>query len=81
MAAPREKLSHERLWEAAEAAMLAAKDVAEYTGGALPYPLDLMGSAMQPAILREFTRYEIEQACMFLVRMGIIEKPSATSEN
>ena len=81
MAAPREKLSHERLWEAAEAAMAAAKDVAEYTGGPAPYPLDLMGSAMQPAVLRDFTRYEIEQACMFLVRMGVIEKPKAKSGN
>jgi len=66
------------LVEAAEAALAAARDVAQYTGGPQPYPLDLMGSELQPEILTNFTRYEIEEACDFLVRLGEIEHPGTT---
>ncbi|MEX2219628.1 MAG: hypothetical protein WD749_12815 [Phycisphaerales bacterium] len=72
----RDEIPIERLLEAASAALDAARDVAEYTGGPAPYPLDLMGSPMQPACLAPFTRWEIEQACEFLVRMGFVEAPS-----
>lgn len=71
-----EQLSPERLFEAAEAALAAVKENAEFTGGAGAYPLDLMGTPVQPACLAPFTRYEIEQACEFLVRMGALEAPS-----
>jgi hypothetical protein len=69
----REELDPERLCEAAKAAMEAAADVAEYTGKPAPYPLDLMGAELQPACLERFSRWEIEQACDFLVRMGFLE--------
>jgi hypothetical protein len=72
----RDEIPIDRLLEAAAAALEAAKDVADYTGAPAPYPLDLMGSAMQPACLAPFTRWEIEQACDFLVRMGFLEAPS-----
>ena len=68
-------LSPERLFEAVEAALHAAEENAEFTGGPAPYPLDLMGSPVQPECLSPFTRFEIEQACEFLVRMGTIESP------
>ena len=68
-----DEIPAERLCEAAEAALLAAVDVAEYTGTPWPYPADLMGTAMQPACLDSFTRNEIEQACRFLVRLGALE--------
>ena len=71
-----EHLSADRLIEAAEAAMAAMKENAEFTGGAGAYPLDLLGSPVQPACLAPFTRYEIEQACEFLVRMGELDAPS-----
>lgn len=71
----RDEIDPERLHQAAAAAMRAAEEVAEYTGGPRPYPLDLMGSEYQPDYLAEFTRWEIEQACEFLVRMGMIEQP------
>ncbi len=71
----REQLSPERLFEAVEAALHAVEENAEYTGGAGAYPLDLMGSPVQPECLSPFTRFEIEQACEFLVRMGAIESP------
>lgn len=72
---PREELSAERLLEAAEAALKAAAENAEFTGGPGAYPLDLLGSPVQPECLAPFTRFEIEQACDFLVRMGAIEAP------
>ena len=70
-----ETIDCERLWQAAEAAVQAALDVARYTGGPMPYPADLMGSPLQPDCLADFTRWEIEQACDFLVRMGFMEFP------
>lgn len=76
MAEYRDELPIDRLLEAASAALEAAKDVAQYTGGPAPYPLELMGSPLQPSCLEGFTRWEIEQACDFLVRMGFLEMPS-----
>ena len=76
MSGREEHLDPDRLVAAAEAALRAAVDVAEYTGGPWPYPVDLMGSPLQPEFLSEFSRWEIEQACEFLVRLGAIEKPT-----
>jgi hypothetical protein len=76
MAEYHDQIDPDRLCEAAKAALEAAADVAEYTGKAAPYPLDLMGHELQPACLEPFTRWEIEQACEFLVRMGFLEAPS-----
>ena len=68
-----DQVTPERLLEAAEAALAAAKDVAEYIKGPIPYPADLMGSELQPDSLSQFTRFEIEQASLFLLRMGMLE--------
>jgi len=73
MARPNEQLSPERLCDAAEAAMKAAVEAA--AGGVWPYPADLMGAPNQPECLCSFTRWEIEQASEFLVRLGMIEPP------
>ena len=70
-----EQLDPDRLVECAQAAYDAAKEVAEYTGGPMMYPADLMGHELQPDSLSRFTRWEIEQASEFLVRMGWIEQP------
>jgi hypothetical protein len=75
MARPKEQLSSERLCEAAEAALKAAAEIGEERGGDWPYPVDLMGGADQPECLCEFTRWEIQQACEFLVRMGMLSAP------
>lgn len=75
MRSSRPQLDPQRLMQAAEAALHAARDVQEHTGGPLPYPADLMGSPLQPDMLAEFTKFEIEQASEFLVRMGEIEAP------
>lgn len=74
---PSEHLSPERLFEAAEAALHAFEENAEFTGGTGTYPLDLMGTPVQPECLTPFTRFEIEQACEFLVRMGALPAPRA----
>ena len=81
MARQSEQLSPERLCEAAEAALRAAVEVAEYTGGPWPYPADLMGSPLQPEFLSPFTRWEMEQASEFLVRLGMIEAPKRKAKS
>ena len=75
MARPNEQLSPERLCDAAEAALKAAVETAAQRGGTWPYPADLMGAENQPECLCGYTRWEIEQACEFLVRLGMIEAP------
>jgi hypothetical protein len=75
MAKQHEQLSPERLCDAASAALAAAVEVAEHRGGVWPYPADLMGAPDQPECLCAFTRFEIEQASEFLVRLGMIESP------
>jgi predicted Zn-dependent protease len=72
MRSSRPQLDPQRLMQAVEAALHAAKDVQEHTGGPLPYPADLMGSPLQPDMLAEFTKFEIEEASEFLVRLGEI---------
>jgi len=72
---PDPQISDDRLVEAAEAALWAATKVWKQRGGPRPYPADLMGGPDQPECLRDFTRWEMEQASEFLVRLGMIEKP------
>jgi hypothetical protein len=73
----KDTIDPERLVEAADASLKAAVKYAEYSGGARPYPVDLMCSGVQPQCLSGFTKWEIQEACEFLVRLGILEKPSA----
>ena len=68
----RNQMSPGRLCEAAEAALEAALEFAAHTRGPVPYPADIMGHEKQPAILSNFTMWEIEQASEFLVRLGEI---------
>ncbi len=75
MAAPKERISAERLFEAAEAALQAAAETAVPRHGLAPYPADLVGTPGAPAALQGFTKSEIDEACAFLVRMGILSPP------
>jgi len=70
-------ITADRLIEAANAAYKAAVEIAETNGGPRPYPPDLMGSPMQPRILCDFTRAEIQEATDFLVRLGMLDAPKA----
>lgn len=67
-----EHINADRLIEAAEAVLRAVLEVGRERGGASPYPPDLMGTPDQPADLVEFSRYEVEQATDFLVRLGLL---------
>lgn len=78
MARQKYQLSPERLCDAAEAALKAAAEVGEERGGEWPYPADLVDDPDQPACLWEFTRWEIQQASQFLVRLGMITPPPQT---
>jgi len=72
MFAEHDNISHDRLWEAVDAALIAASQAAEDRDGDAPYPADLMGHPDQPDVLTPFTRYEIEEASSFLARLGFI---------
>ena len=75
MALFKDHLDPERLFEVAEACLVAAVEIADYTGGPWPYPVELMGSSLEPACLSPFTRSEVQEASEFLVRLGILERP------
>lgn len=78
MARHDEQIDPMRLVEAAEAALLAVVEVAEHLGSSQPgaawvWPPDLMGTSIQPECLAPFTKWEIEQASRFLVRLGMLD--------
>lgn len=74
MAANFDNLDPLRLVEAAEASLQAAAECNQRTGD-WPYPADLMGAPEQPQCLSPFTKWEIQEACAFLVRLGVLERP------
>lgn len=77
MALFKSKLSADRLFDAAKASLCAAVEVAARDASSWPYPADLMGSSRQPECLDSFSGAEIQEACAFLVRLGILERPAA----
>jgi hypothetical protein len=76
-----DQLDPQRLCDAVDATMDAIAEVTQRTGQLPRWPADLMGSAMQPEVLRGFTRAEIEEASAFLVRLGAIDAPGPDSVN
>lgn len=70
-----QQIDPQRLCDAAEAALRAAVERADGKTGEWPWPATLMGTPTQPDYLAEFTKFEIEQACAFLVRLGYLEIP------
>ncbi len=68
-----EQMTPDRLCDAAEAVMLAVVEIADRTGGGWVYPPELIGSDEQPQCLCDFTRWEVEQATQFLIRLGMVE--------
>ena len=67
-----DKITPERLIEASDAVLVAVAEIRELVGDVAIYPPDLMGAAEQPRCLCEFTRWEIEEATAFLVRIGVL---------
>ena len=43
------------------------------TSRQVPYPPSLMGTSAQPDCLSDFTRFEVEEATSFLIRLGVLE--------
>jgi hypothetical protein len=69
-----DKITPDRLIDASMAVLRAVAEVSEELGGTPLYAPDLMGSAMQPAYLADFTKYEVEEATAFLERMGMLAR-------
>lgn len=70
----RVEISPERLFQASEAVVLAATEVARRTNAPVPFPTELIGTPHEPQCLKGFARDEIQEACDFLVRLGILQK-------
>ncbi len=75
MSRSQQQLSPQRLFEAAEATLVASAQLAHVKVG-VNVPA-LMGTARQPRCLDEFARWEIEEATAFLLRLGLLEEPHA----
>jgi hypothetical protein len=69
-----EQLSPDRLVDAATAVLAAVAEVREELGDVAINPTELMGSPNQPRCLCDFTRYEVDEATAFLLRMGYLER-------
>lgn len=69
-----------RLWECVEACIAAMMEATRLTGGALPYAVDLKTwGRHEPECLRPWGVAEVQEACDFLERMGIMEFPGRRS--
>lgn len=66
-----EMITPERLMEVVDAIYL-AWDSHEANGIPLRHPLEILGAPDMPACLRDFTRFEVEEASKFLERVGVI---------
>lgn len=67
-----EMITPERLMEVVDGVYNAWESHAS-NGIALRHPLEILGAPDMPECMKEFTRYEIEEASTFLERMGVIE--------
>lgn len=66
-----------RLMQAVDAIIEALEEYKIDTRGGTIAPTELLGSPMQPKVLCDFTRWEIEQATVFMTRMGLLEPARA----
>lgn len=64
-------LGWQRLFEASEAVLAAVAEVCA-ARGSCPYPPELLGDPIPPAVFNTFTREELEEATAFLVRLGVL---------
>ena len=69
-----EQISPDRLVDAATAVLAAVAEVREELGDVAINPTELMGAPHQPRCLCEFTRFEVDEATAFLLRMGYLER-------
>lgn len=70
---------HNRLLDAADASMRAAHlRTRQLGGGPIEYPADLVGTPLQPECLDGFAKSEVEEACDFLLRLGLFARSEST---
>jgi hypothetical protein len=67
-----EFISADRLCEAAEAILHVMATMGDPDLNASFEPVELLGSAAQPACLSDFTREEVVEAAAFLHRLGVL---------
>jgi hypothetical protein len=72
-----DKITPDRLVDAASAVLEAVAEVREEIGEVEIFPPALMGAPNQPRCLCDFTRFEVEEATAFLMRMGYLERRAA----
>ena len=72
MSAGHDEIQPQRLLDAADAALQAVVEAAEMLNGSYIPPTRLMGSAIQPECLCDFTLGEVKEATAFLVRLGFL---------
>lgn len=75
-----EPIDAERLCDAASAVLRACVEFAEQHNGLWPYPPALLGAPNQPRAMCDLTRFEVEEATAFLIRLGVIEMPKAKNK-
>jgi hypothetical protein len=68
-----ERITPDRLVDAATAVLEAVAEVREELGEVNIDPAALMGAAHQPRCLCDFTKFEVEEATAFLTRLGYLE--------
>jgi hypothetical protein len=69
-----EQLTPDRLVDAATAVLAAVAEVRDELGDVAINPTELMGAPNQPRCLCEFTRFEVDEATAFLLRLGYLER-------
>lgn len=72
MARRHDRIDSHRLFEAAEAVLLAVSRMSTEPLRDAPLPAAAAVPTPRPPVLAEFSRVEIEQATMFLIRLGIL---------
>lgn len=76
----REEIDAERLCNAASAILRGCVEFAEEHNGLWPYPPAILGAPNQPRAMCDLTRFEVEEATAFLIRLGILELPKAKAK-
>lgn len=73
-----DQITPERLVEVAMSIYDACNEWSRVNRGRTIYPTELLGSPEQPKSMTEFTKFEVEEGAMFLVRLGFIRPRQAT---
>lgn len=73
MSSRHERIETHRLFEAAEAVLLAVSRMSQEPHRDSPFKGMRAEATPRPPVLAEFSRTEIEAATMFLIRLGVLD--------